>query len=384
MALTSNQITIRVNQSPVPAWYSQLNHKQWASPVSNWLGATGVKDPLETTNTINVGQSAIIPDWNGMGADQDDKIIWMAGNGGHNGYGGNEVYVCDLRVESPQWVRDRNADVRDATRGEDTAVWANGQPASDHTGNIQIAAERRWFKLGMNSVNFLGGSKGGWWWEYNRTTKQYTLLFNNKQSLRGIHGLTAWDPQDRQLIVVRPDNTASPTRGLEFVNISDFSTAVSNTNWIDVANTPMGGVDTTNRVLMLYWPNRTTNNLFCVSLANNTTKAAGYTRITTTGNSSRNNQLHWHAPSNAWITWDDAQGIRKLTPTVSGGLYTGATWSTVTTGFSGVSVPADTTNNKMYNKIQLIQDMGDGTSALVVVPRYANPDVYVCRLTGAV
>ena len=38
----------------------------------------------------------------------------------------------------------------------------------------------------------------------------------------------------------------------------------------------------------------------------------------------------------------------------------------------------------MYNKIQLIQDMGNGEAALVVVPRYGSPDVYVMRLSGAV
>jgi hypothetical protein len=39
----------------------------------------------------------------------------------------------------------------------------------------------------------------------------------------------------------------------------------------------------------------------------------------------------------------------------------------------------------MYSKISLINDMGNGNAALVIVPRWsAVSDVWVMRLTGAV
>lgn len=378
----SNTFSVSINNPTVPVWFSNLAHKQWSSPVTNWLGATGVKDPGAGLGT----HAGIITEWTGMLADQDDKTIAMLGNGGHNSYYGNEVYSCNLRASAPAWSRIKNADT--PTGSGDLAKWSNGQPASDHTGNIPIAANQRWFKLGMNSTNYLGFAHGNQWWEYDRTNNTYIDRGSTHQGLGGIWGLTCWDPQDQQLIVIRPDATSGSQYGVEWVNISDLSTAVTSTRWINIADGPAGGVDTTNHTLVLRFDrgNPTGLDVHTLSLASNTTKQANWTRITSTGTQPpKTYQMHWHAPSGAWLTWDGGQGIYKLTPTVSGGVYTAAVWSRVTTGFTGVTVAADATgSNKMYSKINMIQNMGDGTSAFVVVPRYGNPDVYVCRLTGAV
>lgn len=319
-----------------------------------------------------------------MLADQDDLTIAMLGNGGHDGYHGNEVYACDLSVSSPAWTRLKDPDT--PTGSGNLTKWTNGQPVSDHTGNICIAAKGRWFKLGMNSTNYVGFAHGEQWWEYDRNANTYLDLGATHMTLAGIHGLTVYDPQDNQIIVVRPDNTASPTYGLEFIDADTLVTELTSTRWINQSASPMGGLDSTNHTLVFSFPNSATNDIHTLSLASNTTKQGAYTRITSTGSRPPYRyQMHWHAPSNAWLTWNGGQGVYKLTPTVSGGVYTAAVWSQVTTGFTGVTVTADGTGaQKMYSKINMLADMGDGTSAFIVVPAYSNPDVFVMRLTGAV
>ena len=50
---------------------------------------------------------------------------------------------------------------------------------------------------------------------------------------------------------------------------------------------------------------------------------------------------------------------------------------------SGVSIPGTGPVAGMYNKIQMIDDMGNGDSALVIVPTYSNPDLFVVRIPAS-
>ncbi len=149
------------NQTGAPAWFLEQRHERWTTPVSNWLGASDVKDPLATTapNSGTTGHAAIITAWTGMGADQTRKMIWMAGNGGHADYAGNEVYSCDLNVDSPAWIRRRNASPAPSNNQQVWTKWADATPPADHSGMHQVAAEGRWFRLSPEAPNWLGPAR---------------------------------------------------------------------------------------------------------------------------------------------------------------------------------------------------------------------------------
>jgi hypothetical protein len=89
--------------------------------------------------------------------------------------------------------------------------------------------------------------------------------------------------------------------------------------------------------------------------------------------------LHYHASSRSYFTWDGTTSVFRLTPTISGSTYTALAWSTVAAAGSSVTLPPRNPNG-MYNKVQLIKNMGNGQAALVIVPAYANPDVFVFKL----
>jgi hypothetical protein len=360
-----------------PGWFTSAAHKQWVTPVTNWLGASGVKDPLASTapNAGNTGHEAIITAWTGMGADQQRKTIWMAGNGGHADYAGNEVYACDLSVASPTWTRRRNASVAAPIGPVSYSKWPDGTPPADHTGMHQVAAEGRWFKLGLGSPNWIGPPIGTQAWEFNPVTN--TWIDRGAGLLSDTYGITGcalYDPVDRQLIKIR----ASGSPAVQFIAVDTFATAQTAGQDMGGASIIIAAIDTQRRILL--WRAGSFPNVCYVLNLNN--KGAGWSTIPMGGAAPDSTYaFHWHSPSNAFITWDGAGGLKKLTPTISGNTYSAVNWSNVA-GAGGPTPSAGTPY--LYNKIQLMTDMGNGQSALVVVPRYSNPDVFVMRLTGAV
>lgn len=400
MALISNAITVQVNpQVPVvPAWYSSMVHKEWKTPISNWLGATGVKDPhIPKTGA----QNRIYDAYNGMGADSSRFTLFVADNGGHQDYDGNEVYICNLNTTTPAWQRVWNSttDHPGSAPGTNYTKWPDGRPSSNHTMSYQIAAEGRWFLPACASRNYEGSADWSQWWEIdvNNTGQSISGQQYDWIDRGGDHpntagsvysGMAAFDPVDRHLITIQLGSPAT----IYYTPIDTISgapqySAPNGGNWQDYGQLTL---DTTNRVLLLrggtggggtqYWAWKIntvggkTGSPHFVGTASGTAPHVG-------------SALHWHPPSNAFITVNTAssQNIYKLTPTLSGGNYTSLTWSTVSSGFSGPVPQFQDTNSgaQIQNKVQLMQ-APDGTYALCWWSRFANPDVYICRLTGAI
>lgn len=372
--------------SGAPAWFTSLANKEWGTPVTNWLGSSGVKDPLADSTNQGGGHKNIIDAWTGMLADQDNKMIALLANGGHSDYWGNEVYSCDLSQESPAWTRRRDATAKEGSSG-DVYVWSDGRPAPTHTNNSLIAAEGRWFMLGMTAGPYNGSSNERYQWEYDHVTDDWVLHSSTVGIASTGFGLVAmyW-PAGRLLIKASQDYTY-------FFSVDDPSTIVESANGTPGNGGKMcGGVDTTNDI-MLTWQSAGSNNYRWRKLATSGDRTANSSILTASGTppSFETAQFHWHAPSGAFLTWagTGSRSLMKLTPTVDGsGNYTALAWSTVS-GFTG-AIPTWTTNNLMYSKINFIEDMGNGDSAMVLVPRYATDfasggrDVFVCRLTGGI
>lgn len=392
MSDTSNTVGIVVTSPSVPAWFTSLSHKQWTTPLSNWLGDDAV-EPLPSPGGTT-GQVGIINEWTGMGADQTNKMIFMLANGGHNSYYGNEVYSCDLSAASPAWIRRR--DPSTPTGYPNTIThFADGRPCSMHTTELTASAEGRWFQLGMPGTNYNGSTRNQQWWEFkpfdgagtisgqaNDWIDLGTANHPTYSGSAGIRGCAMWDAVDRQFIIVHGNNV-SPSITYQSIDNMAGAPALQNTTQIAFNDFEACAIDTTNRILLMRsiavggapmyrW----------VSLASNATKTGAINSITAPGGTAPPlpYAMYWHPASQAFITYDGASGFRKLTPTVSGGAYTSLGNWTAVSGTTGT--PPSNPINLLYSKINLIHDMGDGTSAFIVVPRYQSPDVYVCRLTG--
>jgi len=101
----------------------------WGAGSSNKGATLSVLDP--NANGITVlgdGQSFLINSWNG-GAMRADHIYYIACQGGHAGWAGNEVYELDLSEENPGWIRSRDP-YTPQTAG--VAYFAANEPNSRH------------------------------------------------------------------------------------------------------------------------------------------------------------------------------------------------------------------------------------------------------------
>ena len=384
MSFVTGTFVLNVLQTSVPAWFTALGHKQWAQPVGNTIQS--VADPLMLVMGRGVGNygeaagpSSIITGWTGAVCDQSLRTIAFLGNGGHNDYWGNEVYSFDLSAASPVWVRRRNATLADtfgsgASRGQ----WLDGRPVSDHTGDYCVAANGKWFKCGLGAPNYNGGEWGHFWWSFDPAANDYTYLGNTyprQPDGYSISCSTAFDPSRNRIIKCIP-NVAVGVRSYSLAGAEVDSIAA-----YFATGTILASLDTTNDVLLVRA--YASNTCYAINLA---TKAIATFTATGTRPTDSTAKIHWHAASNAFVTWDGAQGLLKLTPTVVGGNYTAAEWSPVG-GATGVVPSGVNFGGGMYSKIQLITNMGDGTAALVIVPKWStmpNKDVWVMRLTGAV
>jgi hypothetical protein len=375
-------ITFTVGTPTAPNWFSALGHKQWAQPVSNTIQA--VADPLMyTTNRGNgAGAASVVTAWVGAVCDQSLKTVALLGNGGHDDYWGNEVYSVDLSATTPAWTRRRNATVCGPRDPITNPQWSDGRPCSDHTGDYCVAADGKWFKCGLGSTNYNGDVKEGYWWTFSPTTNDYSFLgsaYTINPDFYGISSSTVWDSSRGRIIKVM----ASPSSAIGIRMYSVTTGAqVDSVSQVITAGAVSASIDTTNDVLLI----RVKDSDACYSV-NLATKAVATFSSTGTRPTDGTAKIYWHAPSNAFVTWDGAQGLKKLTPTYSGGNYTGAVWSSVA-GAGGVTVPSSMVSalgGGMYSKVQLINDMGNGDAALVIVPRWsAVSDVWVMSLIGAV
>lgn len=243
----------------------------------------------------------------------------------------------------------------------------------------------------MASTNYFGYASYHQWWEYKPFSGTGTISGQPEDWVDlgsghpgddgSVKGVALWHAADRQIIVILPSGSNSGVHVLyQSIDNMSGSAVLTNTNDHGVSAGPQAAIDTTNNILLM----RGDTVYKWLKLTSSATKTGAYNTLSVTGTPAPyTSAFHWHAPSNAFITWDGSGGLYKLTPTVSSGNYTSAVWTQVA-GAGGATPVLDGLMNGMWNKVQLVNDMGNGNSALVIVPRYASPDVYVMRLTGAV
>lgn len=128
-----------------PLWRRAIAAQHWGVVPSNTLASIDPEDnPAYNPNYPSsapwhgtIGQQGIITAYNGGCYDSDNDVFWLPPGGGHEDYGGNEVYKLGLSADTPQFVmvRPPSTDLSgDGTNG----LYGDGRVRSTHTYNSPV------------------------------------------------------------------------------------------------------------------------------------------------------------------------------------------------------------------------------------------------------
>jgi hypothetical protein len=185
-------------------WYAVPNSQLRASEKkpAEYMAegmSTAEANTAYSTYQYNMGLDALIHNWNSGDYDpiRDRMIVW---GGGHNGYGGNEVYIFD--VKKLAWER-----VTDPTINPNRChdVNPDGTPTSRHTnaGVAYIAHSDKYFSLGGARDCSSGGASGNTTWIFDFSLKKWTNMNPSGSIPYGrINVLATYDPSSTKLYFI--------------------------------------------------------------------------------------------------------------------------------------------------------------------------------------
>lgn len=122
--------------------------------------------------------AAVVNAWNGWAHDPVGHLLYMAANGGHADYGGNEVYVYDLKTLGP-WVRETDpAPLTGPEFAPGCPAPSLGPPAfHTYSGTIFAPAGKIWVfgTVGYCKAGYTGPETHQCW-QYDPISKTWTHL----------------------------------------------------------------------------------------------------------------------------------------------------------------------------------------------------------------
>jgi hypothetical protein len=161
---------------PAPAWFLGMADGTWTTVA----GATGsrIQDclpnpvPTNPAGQVSGSPAGITAAWTGGAVDQTRGEYILCANGGHADYSGNEAYAIALRDAAPAWRRlsdpTPNAQITfDDNTGSQGAVNADGRCRAMHSTFECYADGQVWFGL-QNAYASPAGGLSKSIWAYNR------------------------------------------------------------------------------------------------------------------------------------------------------------------------------------------------------------------------
>lgn len=374
-----------ISSGSAPRWFTNMAERTWSTPVTNTLNSVR-PSPLPPGNS---GHEAVCSAWNGGAVDQERGEFILAANGGHADYAGNEVYVCALREESPAWKRitdpSSSSAIASGTFGKNSPCrYGDGRPSSTHTYNRPCFGGGRFWLAGIDSEY----SSSGWWstatYSFDRATLQWTYHGqgipnppSNDSNWKWLGGSAAYDRVGKRVwsiaqyaishAVFSVDaDPLSPTFGQS--TVYSFNIGTPGYSWSVIAYD------------LRLWIVGGVNGLYTLDLEN---PSRGFSQRSAQGGSSAALDLGvgavYHQPSRAILCWDGyGAQIRKLA--IGGSSWA---WSTIQPAASNSVTPSGSQRNGTYGRFNLIEDMGNGQSALCIVNSTTGP-TYVYKLPEVV
>ena len=187
--------------------------------------------PLEMYQDYEIGRfSSIIDAWN-SGVYDTKRDRYIITGGGHNDYGGNELYAFDVNTLS--WSRIWGPSPNISPGGACLETYGDGNPASRHTydGLAYLQnIDRFWMHGGSLYCSTGGPSQATWLFDFD------SLLWERKANISyssGLQMVSAYDPVTNKVFVA---GRASFQTLLEYDPVSDSWTERGDLS-IDVAQT---------------------------------------------------------------------------------------------------------------------------------------------------
>lgn len=398
-----------------PSWFLNMTEGTWTEVA----GSAGqrIQDCLPSPVPNNgAGQVQGSPDsiataWTGGAVDQARGEYILAGNGGHADYPGNEAYAISMRDPTPRWRRISDPTPNSSLIFDDAptasgALNADGRPRAMHSTFECYGDGRVWFPLQNSYASPSGGSSKG-------------LVSYSRDSLGNASTPLPWTGSNLGPWAVHsPINFAS-------VGISDLSSVIFGVGVFDRVGHKVWGLGGNSANYTVYWSVDTTGSTLGQNRVYKQNKSFGHwggwavvahdLRILVAGDHLRNviTVLNLDAVGTA----NDWQQVSNVTGTGfyqsgAGGVYIPASRSIAcgdprTTGasikklqiptkLSGGNVVYDpagqwvwsslnpggavpTAAGRAYSKWNIVEDMGNGQSAIVALTKIDGP-VYVYKV----
>lgn len=395
---------------PAPSWFVNAPERVWTTVANNTIKSV-VPNPIPFNPGSHPGN--ITDAWSGAGVDQVRGEYLLCANGGHADYPGNECYAISLRDETPRWRRLSDPTPNNLitfdnnVNAQGVAVYGDGRPRAMHSTFECYGDGRVWFPM-QNSFTSPSGNGSHGVISYNRDmlgagttplpwtasnlgpwTIHPTPDFKGQNNMA--FGRAAFDRVGHKVWAVGGNNnkdyphywsvnTSGPNLGN--TTVYRYPTAMDNFNsWTVIApelRIMIVGGEWGKKIYVFYMDKagasddwQTVTN---VSGTGFFQMGAGGAYIPA------NKSIAIGNPKNTGSTIHKLQIPTKIT----GGsvVYDPAgtwVWSQLNpSGGVTVNVPAEG-NDDTYSKWNIIEDMGNGQSALVVATGYDSP-LYVYKV----
>jgi hypothetical protein len=356
--------------------------------------------------------SAILTDFTGGAADQDRGELIVGNAGGHASRQGNDVYACRLRSDSPGWVRLSNPSSNVGTNGavpsslsDNTpkaphgwwrAVYANGRvwwPTMDayYPDNVDVTT---WSfnRAGITAAPAAAAS--GVWARHGKCTNNP----NDGSAAKFAGGGSTYDPvgnyiwtipnynvYDHGIVRIDASYTGSDLLGSGSARTYPVWTGENLTfggKWAIVA------WDLRVLIAMTSATSTTRPNTICILDLNNPSSGFVYRNPSSgTPDTDFGRGAVYHPASRSVLLWGKGFGANPVKLSIPAHPLTDPNsawaWSKVSPAAGSAVVPSDPANSSgSYGKFNIIQDMGDGRSALALV-NAVTESVYVFKLPAA-
>jgi len=414
MSTVSSLTTVSVVPPVTPLWWANLANSTWTQVATVFPNRLQDNYPSPIPNTGLSGESSnsISGAWSGAAVDTVRREYILCANGGHADYPGNEAYALSLGEEIPRWRRlsDPTPNGVMPTGGnfdEGNGRWSDGRPRAMHNCFVNFGDGRVWIPF-LNSVSSGGGGSVNGVFSYNRDslgaastplpwTSQNLGPWVDHGAVAGMYpnpftlifGVSVFDPVTHHVYGL-PGNG---TNNLAWWRVSTFGATLGNSDWYqsgqgfghfggwaicaDDLRIVVAGCHATNTICVLDLNTNTWSQKTNVSGVSYFAGGSGGVYIRANKSIAIGNPLAL------------GQTIYKLQIPLSGGVYdpTGQwVWSTAVSNGSG---PTTSIQGGIYSRWNIIPNMGDNRSALVVhgllqtSPGVYSPRTYVYKIPSA-
>jgi hypothetical protein len=384
--------TCAASNGTAPAWFVNMQDRTWATPVSNLLSA------VRPSGVSVSDQNQVCDAWTGASVDQSRGEYIFAAQGGHGTYAGNEIYSCNLRNASPAWSRVWGASASVSASGVsgsggDSSLnglgnYADGQPRCGH-GYAQPASGNG--KIWLAGISGMASSNGYWTtatYSFDRATQAWTYWGKGSPNA-GTDG-TNWEGAPA-VVDTSTGTVWAKANGGDSNGLFSCTTAgvirTYNLPATVAVSTSGNGYSGFHAIIGRYWVCvGTSYGTPGVYVLNLDSPASGWTQcpLATSGTAMplSGGWGVYHAASRAFICWNNSgANLYKLSVPANpaAGTYT---WQGIVTPNSGGVTPSSGSAQGTFGKFNIINDMGNGQSALVLTNRNTDP-TYVYKIPAS-